>query len=124
MEGTDVTVVTWGAMVERCESAAKESAASVEILDLRTLCPWDHEAVLQSVEKTRRCIIVHEDTHTAGFGAEVSAHLAEHAFFNLDAPIQRVTVPDVPIPYNVGLMNEVVPNASSIKRKIEEVLEI
>ena len=72
-EGSELTVVSWGAMVERCEQAAAESAIDVELLDLRTLCPWDREAVLASVAKTRRCLIVHEDTITAGFGAEIAA---------------------------------------------------
>ncbi len=85
-EGAELTVVSWGAMVERCEQAAAESAVDVELLDLRTLAPWDREAVLASVAKTRRCLIVHEDTITAGFGAEIAAVLAAHAFFDLDAP--------------------------------------
>ena len=77
--GTELTVVTWGAMVERCEQAAAESAVDVELLDLRTLMPWDREAVLASVRKTRRCLIVHEDNLTAGFGAEIAAALAQRS---------------------------------------------
>ena len=67
-EGADVTLVTWGAMVKRCEEAAKASGRSVEVIDLRTLMPWDKEAVLASVKKTSRCLIVHEDLRSAGFG--------------------------------------------------------
>ncbi len=113
-EGTELTVVSWGAMVERCEHAAAESAVDVELLDLRTLCPWDREAVLESVGKTRRCLIVHEDTMTAGFGAEIAATLAEHAFFDLDAPIERLAMPDIPSPHSPLLLDAVVPGVGDI----------
>src|SRR5690606_22906067 len=92
--GAELTIVTWGAMVERCEQAANESGIDAEVLDLRTLMPWDREAVLASVGKTRRCLIVHEDNLTAGFGAEIAATVAKEAFFNLDAPIERLAMPD------------------------------
>jgi 2-oxoisovalerate dehydrogenase E1 component len=121
--GDRVTVVTWGAMVERCEAAARAAGPGVEILDLRTIAPWDREAVLASVKKTRRCLIVHEDTLTVGFGAEISATLAEHAFLSLDAPIQRLAIPDVPTPYNVALMNAVLPQVEQIAERIRELLE-
>jgi 2-oxoisovalerate dehydrogenase E1 component len=113
-EGTELTVVSWGAMVERCEQAAAESAIDVELLDLRTLCPWDRAAVLASVAKTRRCLIVHEDTITAGFGAEIAATLAEHAFFDLDAPIERLAMPDIPSPHAPVLLDAVVPGVGDI----------
>ena len=122
-QGDKLTVVTWGAMVERCESAAKESGYAVEVLDLRTVSPWDKEAVLASVRKTRRCLIVHEDTLTAGFGAEVSAVIAEEAFLSLDAPIQRMAIPDVPTPYNVSLMNAILPAVGEIAARIVELVE-
>jgi 2-oxoisovalerate dehydrogenase E1 component len=101
-------------MVERCEQAAAESAIDVELLDLRTLCPWDREAVLQSVSKTRRCLIVHEDTITVGFGAEIAATLVERAFFDLDAPIERLAMPDIPSPHSPLLLNVVVPGVGDI----------
>jgi 2-oxoisovalerate dehydrogenase E1 component len=123
-EGTSLTIVTWGAMVQRAEAAARQAGASVEIIDLRTLSPWDKEAVLASVRKTRRCLIVHEDTPTAGFGAEISAVLAHKAFFSLDAPIERITTPNVPIPYNVDLMNAVLPGVEQIAAKIRELVEL
>ena len=122
-QGDKLTVVTWGAMVERCEAAAKESGYAVEVLDLRTVSPWDKEAVLASVRKTRRCLIVHEDTLTAGFGAEVSAVIAEQAFLSLDAPIQRMAIPDVPTPYNVSLMNAILPGVGEIAARIVELVE-
>src|SRR4029079_4926863 len=92
--GRDITIVTWGAMVERCEEAA--SGVSADIIDLRTLAPWDRDMVLASVKRTHRCLIVHEDLGTAGFGAEIAAIVAEEAFLDLDAPIVRVTMPDIP----------------------------
>jgi 2-oxoisovalerate dehydrogenase E1 component len=121
--GDSMTVVTWGAMVERCELAAKKIGESVEIIDLRTISPWDKEGVLASVRRTRRCLIVHEDGITAGFGAEVAAVVAQEAFFNLDAPIQRLAIPDVPVPHNFGLMDAVVPTVESIAGRMAEVLE-
>ncbi|MBA3342541.1 MAG: pyruvate dehydrogenase [Gemmatimonadaceae bacterium] len=121
--GDALTVVTWGAMVERCELAAKRTGEFIEIVDLRTISPWDSEAVLESVRRTRRCLIVHEDGITAGFGAEVAAVVAQEAFFNLDAPIRRLAIPDVPVPHNFGLMDAVVPGVESIARLMTEVLE-
>jgi 2-oxoisovalerate dehydrogenase E1 component len=121
--GDALTVVTWGAMVERCELAAKKVGESIEIIDLRTISPWDRQAVLDSVSRTRRCLIVHEDGITAGFGAEVAATVAEKAFFNLDAPISRLAIPDVPVPHNFGLMDAVVPGVESIAQRMSEVLE-
>jgi len=121
--GERLTVVTWGAMVERCERAAREVGDSIEVIDLRTVAPWDRDAVLVSVRKTRRCLIVHEDTLTAGFGAEVAAVVAEEAFLNLDAPISRLAIPDVPTPYNVGLMNAVLPSVEGIAGKMRQLLE-
>jgi 2-oxoisovalerate dehydrogenase E1 component len=112
--GSELTVVSWGAMVERCEQAAGESGIDVELLDLRTLSPWDRTAVLASVARTRRCLIVHEDTITAGFGAEIAAVLAEHAFFNLDAPIERLAMPDVPSPHSPVLLDAVLPSVERI----------
>ncbi len=121
--GDRLTVVTWGAMVERCETAAAECGHSVEVVDLRTVAPWDKAAVLASVRKTRRCLIVHEDTLTAGFGAEVSATIAEEAFLSLDAPITRMAIPDVPTPYNVGLMNAVLPQVDDIAARMAALVE-
>jgi 2-oxoisovalerate dehydrogenase E1 component len=123
-EGAELTVVTWGAMVERCEQAAGESAIDVELLDLRTLCPWDREAVLASVAKTRRCLVVHEDNLTAGFGAEVAALLAEHAFFGLDAPVERLAMPDVPSPHSPLLLDAVVPGIPAIVAAMRRIASL
>ncbi len=121
--GDELTVVTWGAMVERCEKAAEDAEVEADILDLRTLSPWDKEAVLSSVKKTRRCLIVHEDGLSAGFGAEIAATVVKEAFFDLDAPIERLTTPDVPIPYNIPLMNSVIPTVDRIADKMVDLVE-
>lgn len=121
-EGDELTIVTWGAMCEQVEEAISQMDVSADILDLRTIMPWDKEAVLESVQKTNRCLIVHEDTKTAGFGAEISAVLSQEAFKYLDAPIERLTMPDIPMPYNVDLMNSVLPNAEKIIQKIEKLV--
>lgn len=121
-EGEDVTVVTWGAMCERCEQAAEQSGHSVEVIDLRTISPWDKERVFESVKKTSRCLIVHEDTATAGFGAEISAAVSDELFKWLDAPVQRITMPDIPMPYNVGLMNSVLPSIEEIVSAVDDLV--
>ena len=121
-EGDGVTVVTWGAMVHRCVEAADRHAGDVELLDLRTIMPWDRERVLASVRRTGKCLIVHEDTTTAGFGAEIAAVLAREAFWHLDAPIERLTVDDVPMPYHPVLLEAVLPDAERIAARIAALL--
>jgi len=121
-EGDDITIITWGAMCERCENVAEESQYSIEVIDLRTIMPWDREAVFQSVKKTNRCLIVHEDTSTAGFGAEIASQVSDALFNYLDAPVSRLAVPDIPMPYNVGLMNHILPDAEKISSKVDELM--
>ncbi|MEM8985857.1 MAG: transketolase C-terminal domain-containing protein [Pseudomonadota bacterium] len=121
LSGDDLTIVTWGAMVERCEEAAKTAKGDVEVIDLRTLLPWDKETVLASVAKTHRCLIVHEDLQTGGFGGEIAAVIADEGFLDLDAPVARLTMPDVPSPHNPVLLNAVVPDADDITAKINEL---
>ncbi|MCJ8268756.1 MAG: alpha-ketoacid dehydrogenase subunit beta, partial [Psychrosphaera sp.] len=122
--GEKLTVVCWGAMVERCEAAALELDRSVEVIDLRTIQPWDKETILASVKKTGRGLIVHEDNLTAGFGAEIAAVFAKDAFFDLDAPIERLTMPDTPNPHNIHLLHVCVPTTERIKATMIEQLEI
>jgi 2-oxoisovalerate dehydrogenase E1 component len=95
-----------------------------EILDLRTLAPWDKQAVLASVEKTHRCLIVHEDNMTAGFGAEIAACIAKEAFFSLDAPIDRLAMPDIPSPHSPVLLEAAVPGVDSITRAIRQIASV
>jgi len=127
MSGGDLTIVTWGAMVERAEEAARQIAAAgrgtVEVIDLRTLMPWDSATVLASVAKTRRCLVVHEDLQTGGFGAEIAATVADRAFMQLDAPVARLTMPDVPSPHNAVLLDAVVPSVATIRARALELLE-
>ncbi len=113
-QGDAATLVTWGAMAERCERAVDEAGIAADVLDLRTLVPWDKQAVLESVRRTRRCLIVHEDGMTAGFGAEIAATLAKEAFFSLDAPIERIAMPDVPSPHSPALLEAVLPSVAGI----------
>jgi 2-oxoisovalerate dehydrogenase E1 component len=122
VEGDEVTIVTWGAMVERAELAARASGRSVEVIDLRTLMPWDKDAVLASVARTRRCLIVHEDLRTGGFGAEIAAVVADEAFLDLDAPVARLTMPDIPSPHNPALMEWALPSVDEIAAKVEEMV--
>jgi 2-oxoisovalerate dehydrogenase E1 component len=119
--GTELTLVCWGAMVERCEQAAHESCVDTEVLDLRTLAPWDRAAVLDSVRKTHRCLIVHEDNLTAGFGAEIAATLVAEAFADLDGPVQRLAMPDIPSPYSPVLLEAAVPSVARIVRAIRDL---
>ncbi|MEO5567417.1 MAG: transketolase C-terminal domain-containing protein [Gemmatimonadaceae bacterium] len=120
--GTDLTLVTWGALVHRCREVAAKFDGRVELIDLRTIAPWDKAAVLASVEKTGRCVIVHEDNLTAGFGAEISATIAQEAFWMLDAPVERVAVEDVPMPYHPVLLEAVLPSVQRIGLAIERTL--
>ena len=121
-EGDGLTIVTWGAMVHRCADAADRFSGDVDLLDLRTIAPWDRDAVLESVQRTGKCLIVHEDTMTAGFGAEIAAVLARDAFWYLDAPIERLAVEDVPMPYHEVLLAAVLPDADAIAARIEVLL--
>ena len=125
-EGEDLTVVTWGAMLHRCLEAAAtvapESGASIEVLDLRTIVPWDREAVLASVRKTGRLLVVHEDHISGGFGAEIAAVVSQEAFQHLDAPVARIGGADCPVPYSLRMMEGVVPSVSRIAGAMREIL--
>jgi 2-oxoisovalerate dehydrogenase E1 component len=109
-------------MVHRCLEAAQRFPGQVEILDLRTIVPWDREAVLASVRKTGKCLVVHEDTLTGGFAGEIIATIAEHAFQYLDAPVARLATLDCPIPYSLALMAGVVPSTEAVSAKMADLL--
>jgi len=117
-EGTDLTIVTWSAMVwkalEAAETIASDDGASAEVLDLRTLVPMDDAAIIASVKKTNRVLIVHEDTRTGGVAGEITARINETCFEWLDAPVKRVTAHDVPLPYAPTLEDFVLPQVDDI----------
>ncbi len=120
--GTAVTIVTWGAMVYRCWEAARAWPGQIEILDLRTIVPWDRAAVLTSVQKTGKLLVVHEDTYTAGFAGEVIATVAAEAFQYLDAPVGRLASADCPVPYSPALTGVVVPSVEAIAARLAALL--
>jgi 2-oxoisovalerate dehydrogenase E1 component len=109
-------------MVHRCTEALATADASVDLIDLRSIAPWDRGMVLDSVRRAGRCLIVHEDTVTAGFGAEIAAVLAREAFWHLDAPVDRLCVDDVPLPYHPDLLAAVLPSAEAIANRIRALL--
>ena len=124
-EGSHATLLTYGAMVQPSLDAAdrvSKEGVEVEVVDLRSLMPWDKAAVFASVEKTNRVLIVHEDVRTLGFGSELSAAIAEERFEILDAPILRVTYPDTHCPFSAGLEQHNLPNADSITNALRTLL--
>jgi 2-oxoisovalerate dehydrogenase E1 component len=122
--GDRVTVVTWGATVHRAEVAAQALGgdAGVEIIDLRTISPWDHDIVAESVAKTGRVLVLHEDTLTAGFGAEVAAFVADACFEHLDAPVWRLAATDTHVAYEPTLENAILPQVADITRDLQALL--
>ncbi len=124
-EGTDVTVVATMFMVHKALNAAKtlsEEGLSVEVVDPRTLVPLDKEAIINSVKKTGRLVVVSEDCKTAGVTAEVAAVVAEEAIDYLDAPIKRVAEPDTPIPFSPPLEKSVIPNEQDVINAVKEII--
>ena len=124
-EGTDVTLVSYGARVHTCLAAAEELAAdgiSAEVVDLRTLRPLDLPTILASVARTHRAIVVDEAWRTGGLGAEVAAAISEHAFWDLDAPVGRVATLEVPIPYAIHLEAAALPQAADVVAAVRAVV--
>ncbi|HTY36152.1 MAG TPA: dehydrogenase E1 component subunit alpha/beta, partial [Bacteroidota bacterium] len=122
--GTDITVITYGALVQKSMEAARkldEKGISVEVIDLRTMNPLDVDTIYTSVKKTGKVLIAHEDTLTAGFGAEISALISQNCFEFLDAPIRRVAALDSPVPYSPPLENEMLPNEGRIVAALEDL---
>jgi 2-oxoisovalerate dehydrogenase E1 component len=115
--GPDLSIVTWGAMVEKSLQAAERLAAEgveIEVVDLRTIAPWDHALVAESVARTGKLLVVHEDVLTAGFGGEVAAWVGEHCFTDLDAPIRRLGAADCHVPYEPVLEEAVLPQTADV----------
>jgi pyruvate/2-oxoglutarate/acetoin dehydrogenase E1 component len=119
-EGKDLTIVTYGAMLYVALEVADrlaEEGASAEVVDLRTLLPLDRETVIESVKKTSKVLVLHEDTRTAGIAGEIAISITETAFEYLDGPIVRVTAPDTPVPYSPPLEEAFLPNADKVMEK-------
>ncbi|MBM4159900.1 MAG: tungsten formylmethanofuran dehydrogenase [Ignavibacteria bacterium] len=123
-EGSDITVVTYGALVQRSLEAAKkmeDKGVSLEIIDLRTIDPLDEATILQSVRKTGKVLVAHEDTLTGGFGGEIVARIVQNTFEYLDAPVKRVAALDAPVPYSPPLENAMLPNEAKILAALQEL---
>ena len=119
-EGEDITMVSWGASVVQCMQAIEASEHSIELIDLRTLYPFDMDAIEASVKKTGRCVIVHEAPKTGGFGGEIAARIMERCFLHLEAPVQRVAGFDTTMPY-YKLELDYLPDTKRIGKAIEEI---
>ncbi len=120
--GEEMTVIAYGSSVHLARRAAEELGEDIEVLDLRTLAPLDTEAILASARKTGKVLVAHEATRSAGIGAEVAALITEKAFEYLDAPVRRLTTPDVPIPFSPPLEQAVLPQADDMKEACRELL--
>jgi len=124
-QGHDLSIITYGATVRRAEVAAAEldrEGVSIEIVDLRTLSPYDWEAIAATVTKTSRVIVVHEDTRSWGYGAEIAARISEDLFDALDAPVRRVAAEDTFCAYNPRLEDEILPQTADIVRAARDLL--
>jgi 2-oxoisovalerate dehydrogenase E1 component len=124
-EGTDVSIITYGAVVHRSEVAAAELAregASAEIVDLRSLSPYDWEAIATSVRKTNRVIVAYEDTRSWGYGAEIAARIADELFEHLDAPVRRIAATDTFCAYQPKLEDAILPQTADIVKAIRDIL--
>jgi len=123
-EGTDITIVTYGALVHRSSLAAKKAAnegLSVEILDLRSLSPYDWDAIAASARKTNRVLVAYEDTRSYGYGAEIAARISDELFDHLDAPVRRIAAEDCYVAYNPDLENAILPQTDDILAAILEL---
>jgi 2-oxoisovalerate dehydrogenase E1 component len=123
-EGTDMVVVTWGALVQRTLLAAQQAekdGISVMVLDLRTIIPYDWQTISEAVARTNRVVIAHEDQLTCGFGAEIAARLSEELFEYLDAPVKRVAALDCPVAYCPDLEEKILPQSSDVLAAIKKL---
>lgn len=123
-DGTDVTVVTWGAMVQRSLLAAQQAekeGVSVRVIDLRSIMPYDWDAIASAVRETTRLVVAHEDQLTCGFGAELAARAADELFADLDAPVRRVAAIDAPVAYSPTVEEEILPQSSDVLAAVLDV---
>jgi pyruvate dehydrogenase E1 component beta subunit len=124
-DGSDVSIITWSGMVPKALAAAEQLAGegiSAEVVDLRSILPYDKEAILASVAKTGRAVILHEATQTGGFGGEIAALIADEGFDSLNAPVKRVTAPDCPVPFAPGLEQAFIPNEAKVIAAVKGIL--
>ncbi len=122
-KGSNLTIVTWGALVQKCIDASRQSGESVEIIDLRTLYPLDLDLIIESLRKTNRLIVVHEDNLTGGYGGEIVSLINENAFELLDAPVKRVASRDLPVAYSSVLENQILVQTEWIVKMIKEIIK-
>jgi pyruvate/2-oxoglutarate/acetoin dehydrogenase E1 component len=122
-EGEEMTVIAYGSAVHLALEAAEQLDESIEIVDLRSLCPLDSDGILTSARKTGKVLVAHEATQSCGVGAEVAALVASEAFEDLDAPVRRLTAPDVPIPFSPPLEQAVLPQLEDMKEACDELLK-
>jgi 2-oxoisovalerate dehydrogenase E1 component len=123
-EGTDLSIITYGALVQRSLVAAKQAeqdGISVEIIDLRSLVPYDWKAIVETVKKTNRVIVAHEDSLSFGYGAEISARIADELFEHLDAPVRRVCALDTFVAYAPKLEEAILPQVADVAKAIAEL---
>jgi 2-oxoisovalerate dehydrogenase E1 component len=123
-DGTDVTVITWGALVQRSLLAAQQAekdGVSAMVVDLRSIIPFDWEGIAQAVRKTNRVVIAHEDQLTCGFGAELAARIADELFEHLDAPVRRVAALDTPVAYAPNLEEVILPQSADVLKAIKDL---
>jgi pyruvate/2-oxoglutarate/acetoin dehydrogenase E1 component len=121
-EGGELSIFAYGSTVGLAQQAAEELDEDIEIVDLRTLCPLDRDSILSSARKTGKVLIAHEATRSCGVGAEVAALIGEEAFEDLDAPVRRLTAPDVPVPFSPPLEQHVLPGLDDMKEAARELL--
>jgi pyruvate dehydrogenase E1 component beta subunit len=123
-EGSDITIIAWSWMIQKALAAAEQLAAKgikAEVIDPRTLVPLDKDAILKSVAKTGKLLIVHEEVKTSGFAGEIAAIVADEGFDSLDAPIKRISAPDTPIPFSPVLETAYIPSVEKIVKTVEEM---
>ena len=123
-EGTDLVVITWGALVQRSIVAAQQAekdGISAAVFDLRTIMPYDWDGIAALVKKTNRVIVAHEDQLTCGFGAEIAARIADELFDDLDAPVKRVAAMDCPVAYHPELEERILPQTADVLAAIRQL---